>query len=82
MCDQDLSKKRGPIFMWKKFHYKMKTSPEELMLYTEAQEILLALFSVYRFSNLNINDTFGVEMVLLVAFCQVSAKHVAIVAFD
>lgn len=55
----------------------MKTSPEELMLYTEAQEIALALFSVYRFANLNLGDTFGVEAVLLVAACQVSVKHVA-----
>ena len=57
----------------------MKTSPEELMLYTEASEIALALFSVYRFSNLNLGDTYGVEAVLLVAAAQVSARHVAYV---
>eukprot|EP01043_Picozoa_sp_COSAG02_P044372 COSAG02_NODE_3959_length_5983_cov_9.304176_3_plen_66_part_00 len=57
----------------------MKTSPEELMLYTEASEIALALFSVYRFSNLNLGDTYGVEAVLLVAAAQVSARHAAYV---
>ena len=46
-------------------------------MYTEAQEIALALFSVYRFSSLNLGDTFGVEAVLLVAACQVSVRHVA-----
>ena len=70
-------KKHGPLFFLKKLQYKMKTSPEELMLYTEAQEIALALFSVYRFSNLNLGDTYGVTYVLLVAASQVSARHVA-----
>ena len=74
LCLQDLANKRGPLFTVKKIMYKLKTSPEELMLYTEAQEIALALFSVYRFSRLNIGDTFGVESVLLVVACQVSVQ--------
>ena len=40
---QTLQTKHGPIFFVKKLQYRMKSSPEELMLYTEAQEIGLAL---------------------------------------
>jgi hypothetical protein len=35
---------------------------------------LVCSYSVYRFSKLNLGDTFGVEMVLLIAFLQVPTR--------
>jgi hypothetical protein len=36
---------------------------------------LVCSYSVYRFSKLNLGDTFGVEMVLLIAFLQVPTRR-------